>query len=165
MLLTLLAARLNRRPPVSAAASMAQMLRELPPPVKSPLATPAVPTAVSKPAASAAAPAVAPSAVNLPEAAELCGDLARVIDGRDVPGLLARAAKLLEASGVIVWMADSDGQQLHPTLTHGYSDKVLSRLGRTRRRRRQRHVAGIPGRGDRSTSTARARPARSRFLS
>jgi hypothetical protein len=132
LLLTLLASRLNRQPPVSAAASMAQMLRELPPPVKSPLATPSVPIAV--PAKPAAATATAPTAVtaptvNLPEAAELCGDLAQVIDGSDVPGLLARTARLLEASGVIVWMADTDGRRLQPALTHGYSDKVLSRLG------------------------------------
>ena len=30
---------------------------------------------------------------------------------------------------MIIWVADSDGSRLQPTLTHGYSDKVLSRLG------------------------------------
>ena len=55
--------------------------------------------------------------------------LARVIDSRDVPTLLERAARVLEAKGVIIWMADKDQGTLQPTLTHGYSDKVLTRLG------------------------------------
>jgi hypothetical protein len=127
--LTIIAVRLSRQPGVSAAASMAQMLRELPPPVKSPLTTPpATPPVVAKPASSPSNPIPVP-VVNLSATAELCGDLARVLDGGDVPALLARAAKLLDASGVIVWMADGEGRRLQPTLTHGYSDKVLSRLG------------------------------------
>jgi hypothetical protein len=150
---SLIAVRLSQQPPASAAATMAQMLRDLPPPVKagpaapaaaasssvssatspppapaSP-ATPALPVAVPV-AASAppSRPAPPPPVVNLPEAAELCGDLARVMDERDVPALLARAAKVLEATGVIIWMADSQGRRLEPTLTHGYPDKVLNRL-------------------------------------
>lgn len=67
--------------------------------------------------------------LNLVAAAELCVDLARVIDGRDIPGLVERAAIVLDAKGLIVWVADSSGALLRPTLTHGYSDKVLARLG------------------------------------
>lgn len=67
--------------------------------------------------------------LNLVAAAELCVDLARVIDGRDIPGLVERAATVLDAKGLIVWVADSSGALLRPTLTHGYSDKVLARLG------------------------------------
>jgi hypothetical protein len=128
LLLMFIAVRLSQQPQPSAAATMAQMLRELPPPVKTaPAPTPAPATAVIvKPAPPAPPPA---PLVSLPETAELCGDLARVIDERDVPGLLARAATLLEASGLIIWMADSGGSRLQPTLTHGYSDRVLSRLG------------------------------------
>lgn len=135
LLLMFIAVKFSPQPQVSAAASMAQMLRDLPPPVKSPLATQngngsttAAATPVAKPASNPMAPVPALS-VNLPETAELCGDLARVMDGSDVPALLARTAKLLEASGVIVWMADSSGHRLEPMLTHGYNDKVLQRLG------------------------------------
>jgi hypothetical protein len=67
--------------------------------------------------------------LNLVAAAELCVDLARVVDGRDVPGLVERAATVLDAKGLIVWVADASGAMLRPALTHGYSDKVLSRLG------------------------------------
>jgi hypothetical protein len=150
---SIIAVRLSQQPPASAAATMAQMLRDLPPPVK---AGPAAPTAAASATASiatapppasgatptpslpiavpvvasapAAKPAPPPPVVNLPEAAELCGDLARVMDERDVPALLARAAKVLEATGVIIWMADPQGSRLEPTLAHGYPDKVLSRL-------------------------------------
>ena len=90
--------------------------------------TPPATPVVSRLPAAAAAPAPVPH-VNLADAAELCADLARVMDERDVPDLLARAATVLEAKGLIIWMADADGTTLQPTLTHGYSDRVVSRLG------------------------------------
>ncbi len=71
----------------------------------------------------------APRGVNLRDAAELCVDLARVIDGRDVPALLKRAAAVLDAKGIILWMTDSGGALLRPQLAHGYSDRVLMKMG------------------------------------
>jgi hypothetical protein len=67
--------------------------------------------------------------VNLGDAAEVCVDLARVLDGRDVPPLLERAAGVLDAKGVILWVMDESGAVLRPSLAYGYSDKVLVRLG------------------------------------
>lgn len=67
--------------------------------------------------------------VNLSDAAELCVDLARVIDSRDVPALLERAAGVLDAKGVILWMSDSGGALLRPSIAHGYSDRVLTKMG------------------------------------
>ena len=108
----------SKAPPVS----MAQMLRDLPPPVKQPI--PAPPVAHAHPA-----PLAAPrSPVSLTEAAQLCGDLARVLDGRDVPALLERTATLLDAKGLVLWAADTSGAILRPSLSHGYPDKVVSRL-------------------------------------
>jgi hypothetical protein len=121
------------KPPVSAAsgaALTAQMIRDLPPPVK-----PAAPVARPLLAAPAPLPALPPApappvtTLNLPDAAELCVDLARVMDGRDVPALLERVARVLDAKGVIVWMVDAAGGVLHPSLSHGYTEKVLNRLG------------------------------------
>jgi hypothetical protein len=130
LLVALGALRLNRQAPASAAASMAQMIRDLPPPVKTaplPLPTPApAPVVTVRPAPPSPAPA---PVVNLPEAAELCVDLARVIDGRDIPALLERTARLIEARGLIVWVADAEGATLRPMLTHGYAEKVINRLG------------------------------------
>jgi hypothetical protein len=119
-----IALRIGRPAPPAAAseaALTAQMIRDLPPPVK-----PAPP--VARPAPTAPPPPPAP-AVNLPDAAELCVDLARVMDSRDVPALLERVARVLDAKGVIVWMVDTAGGVLHPSLSHGYPERVISRLG------------------------------------
>lgn len=107
--------------PASAAATMAQMLRELPPPVKAP-GVPAQP--VRPPTPAAASPVL-----DLGAAAELCVDLARVMDARDMPTLVERAAKTLDASGVVVWVITRHGDRLMPVLTHGYSQKVITKLG------------------------------------
>jgi hypothetical protein len=66
--------------------------------------------------------------VKLSEAADLCVDLARLLDGRDMPALFERAADVLDAKGLVLWVADADGAQLRPSLTHGYSEKVLAKM-------------------------------------
>jgi len=66
--------------------------------------------------------------VNLTDAADLCVDLARVLDSRDVPALFERAARILGAKGLVLWVADTSGALLQPSLTHGYSEKVLARM-------------------------------------
>ena len=132
--------RSQRSTPQSEADTIAQMLRELPPAVKTPTARPAVPAGPaaaaaqpppSQPAVAVVAqePASPVSPVNLPDAADLCVDLARVMDGRDVPLLLERTADVLNAKGLIIWTVDASGATLVPTLTHGYSGKVLTKLG------------------------------------
>jgi hypothetical protein len=103
----------------------AQMLRDLPPPVK-----PAGVLSISPPASVAqAAPAPAPrSPVSLATTADLCVDLARVLDGRDIPALLERAASLLDAKGIMIWSIDTGGAMLRPTMCHGYSERVMAKL-------------------------------------
>jgi hypothetical protein len=71
----------------------------------------------------------APRRVDLSDAAQVCVDLARVLDGQDVPPLLERAARVLDAKGLVLWVADEDGSMLRPSLAHGYSDTLLQRLG------------------------------------
>ncbi|MBP6716406.1 MAG: hypothetical protein KA205_06060 [Acidobacteria bacterium] len=68
-----------------------------------------------------------PPPVDLTSAAELCVDLGRILDGRDLPGLMARAAGVLEAKGLVLWV--SEGSVLRPSVAHGYSDRVLQRMG------------------------------------
>jgi hypothetical protein len=72
---------------------------------------------------------VPPAPANLSEIAELCVDLGRVIDSRDVPSLVERAAAVLQAKGIVLWVADSAGAILRPSITHGYPEKVVARLG------------------------------------
>jgi len=71
--------------------------------------------------------------IDVPAAARVCSDLARVLDPADLPHLLERAAGLLDASGVIVWVGDRTGESLYPTLAHGYAPTVLSRMGHLHR--------------------------------
>jgi hypothetical protein len=67
--------------------------------------------------------------IDLAAIASVCSDLARVTDTRAVPALLGRAATILEATGIVVWIADPDGRELSPILMHGYPPRVATRLG------------------------------------
>jgi hypothetical protein len=59
----------------------------------------------------------------------LCTDLARVIDTQQLPSLLDRASSLLDAKGIILWIADPDGRELNPIVAHGYAPQLVDRLG------------------------------------
>ena len=103
--------------------SQTVMLAPAPPPAPKPVAT------VAMPPVPATAPPPPPT-VNLSEVAELCVDLGRVGTSREMPAMLERAAGVLGAKGVIVWMIDTSGAFLRPLLAHGYPEKVMQRLGR-----------------------------------
>jgi CHASE3 domain sensor protein len=75
-----------------------------------------------------AAPAAVPVGVDLAAAARLCTDLARVRDTSELQGLLARAATLLDASGIVVWMSGTSADVLWPAFSHGYSPHALSKM-------------------------------------
>jgi hypothetical protein len=47
-------------------------------------------------------------------------------DLADLKILLGRAARLLDASGLVVWLGNAAGADLQPVLAHGYSDPVLA---------------------------------------
>ncbi len=73
-------------------------------------------------------PFVAPS-VDLSSAAELCVDLGRILDGRDLNALMGRAAEVLDAKGLVLWVSESGGTVLRPSVAYGYSERVLQRMG------------------------------------
>jgi hypothetical protein len=62
-------------------------------------------------------------------AAALCTDLCNVTGTSELPELLARAAALINATGIIIWVRDSSGHSLRPAIGHGYSTRALVRLG------------------------------------
>jgi hypothetical protein len=66
---------------------------------------------------------------DLAGAARLCTDLGCVLETRELSRLLERAAHLLDASGMIVWIGDPAGSVLRPVIAHGYSDQTLARMG------------------------------------
>ncbi len=69
------------------------------------------------------------TAPDLRLAADLCTDLGRSASATELPPLLARAAQLLNASRVIVWVRDGTGNALRPAIAHGYPAAALARLG------------------------------------
>ena len=84
------------------------------------------PTVVEEPAV--LKPAATPQA-DFRGLASLCTDLARVIDTQELPSLLDRASSLLDARGIILWIADPDGRELNPIVAHGYPAQLVNRLG------------------------------------
>ena len=73
-----------------------------------------------------AKPAVTPKLITT---AQLCRELSRVVEPKQLSALLARAAKVLDASGIIVWVAEPSRQALLPALSHGYELKTVARMG------------------------------------
>jgi hypothetical protein len=69
-----------------------------------------------------------PRVPDLADTARLCADFARVAEAQELPGLLDRAASVLGASGVVVWVQNPAGTALIPAVGHGYSPGVMSRM-------------------------------------
>lgn len=65
--------------------------------------------------------------VDLAGAAEVCGALARATDRAALQKALGRAASVLDARGVIVWMGA--GEELFPALSYGYDERMVERFG------------------------------------
>ena len=86
--------------------------------------SPAAPDTAPPPAADSPEPVP-----DLRVAADLCTDLCKVTDTSEFPELLARAAALMNATGVIIWVRDSSGHALRPAIGHGYPARALAQMG------------------------------------
>ena len=85
----------------------------------------------------------APKAVpDLAATAALCTDFSNLTNRDQLPGLLARTAALMNASGIIIWVSNESARALQPALGHGYAPGTLERIG------------SIPQVGPNPTSTA-----------
>lgn len=89
---------------------------------------------LSPPAVAAAEPMTVTKIVglnpaSLATAAKVCTEMARVAETRQLPALLERSAKILGATGMIVWVADPSGRELRPVMAFGYQDQMVARLG------------------------------------
>jgi hypothetical protein len=65
--------------------------------------------------------------VDLAAAADVCVAISRMTTSNELPDILARAAAVLDASGVIIWI--SEGDELFAVTAHGYDPSVIARLG------------------------------------
>lgn len=79
--------------------------------------------------APAAQSKTATPSLDLDGVAAVCSALARVADIRALPTVLERTAAVLNASGIVLWIADPDGRELTPIVSHGYSPQLVTRLG------------------------------------
>ena len=77
--------------------------------------------------------AAPPPDADLEAVAGLCTAFARVVERHEIQLLLQETARLLDATGLIVWIWDGPAEALRPALVHGYSDKVLAQLPTVRR--------------------------------
>ena len=109
--------------------------RDAPPPA-APAATSLfsgpVPSCATRPVSSFS-PSPAPSvpvrpAPSLSEFADLCTGVGRLPDRRGLPPLLADAARVLDAIGLVVWVWDACAASLKAALASGYSDEAIAQL-------------------------------------
>jgi hypothetical protein len=66
------------------------------------------------------------SAIELQATAALCDAIARLSDTGSLAGILARAARVLDARGIIIWMGA--GEELFAAASSGYDRAVMERL-------------------------------------
>ena len=86
--------------------------------------------------ATLAVPAAPPVAPMTPQAqgsvfkaaTEVATDLGRVRNLDDLTRVLGRAAEVMDASGLIVWVGSADGADLRPVVAHGYSAAMIARI-------------------------------------
>jgi len=127
--LLLVPARRTEEEPAAAAPALPVMFKD-PRPEPRPVRVITTPAATAPPPQPAPAPQPEPKpVVDLDRVATLCRELARVPDTQALPALLERTAAVLDASGLVVWIADPDGRELSPILIHGYPPKLATRLG------------------------------------
>ena len=89
------------------------------------------PVAVTEPAVAAPPPAAVAPRVDVGEAAAICTDLSKLTTTAGLPDLLARTARLIDASGLIVWMGA--GEELFAATSCGYDPRSVAALGAIRR--------------------------------
>jgi hypothetical protein len=116
----------------------AEWRNELKETLSKPIPTPAAiapPTFEAPPAPpvlqSPQAPAVLLTSVR--ETSEICADLSAISDPGALQGTLARVSALLDATGLIVWIASNDGASLSPVATHGFDATLVARIGKVPR--------------------------------
>jgi hypothetical protein len=64
----------------------------------------------------------------LKAATDIVTDFGRIRDLDELTRLLGRAAEVMDASGLMVWMGSAAGGDLRPVLAHGYSAKMIARI-------------------------------------
>jgi hypothetical protein len=61
-------------------------------------------------------------------ATDVVTDFGRVRDLNELTRALGRAAEVMDASGMMVWVGNASGADLRPVVAHGYSNEMLARI-------------------------------------
>ena len=61
-------------------------------------------------------------------ATEVATEFGRVRDLEELTRVLGRAAEVMDASGLMVWVGSATGGDLRPALAHGYSAEMIARI-------------------------------------
>jgi hypothetical protein len=69
----------------------------------------------------------------LREVSEICNDLSALSDPGALEGALARVSTIMNATGLIVWIASNDNSTLSPVATNGFDPKLVARIGKIAR--------------------------------
>jgi len=105
-----------------------QWRSELKETLKKPAPAPPVVTPVAAVPAGPAGPVIELSAIKT--TSEICADLSALADTGALQGVLERVSTLLNATGLIVWVASNDATTLSPVATHGFDPKLVARIGK-----------------------------------
>jgi hypothetical protein len=74
-----------------------------------------------------------PAGPVLRAASQLCTDLGRVSDLDELQSLIGQAADVMDASGIVIWVAAAEGTCVQLALSHGYAPQVTARMSRIMR--------------------------------
>jgi len=108
-----------------------QWRNELKETLKKPAPPPPVVTPVVAAPPGPIAPVIEVSVVR--QVSDICADLSALADPGALKGVLERVSTLLNATGLIVWVASNDASTLTPVATHGFDPKLVSRIGKVPR--------------------------------
>jgi hypothetical protein len=95
------------------------------------LQAPEPPYAPEEPKAPTVVPGIEINA--LKEVSEICSDMSALSDPGALEGTLARVSALMNATGLIVWIASNDNSTLSPVATSGFDPKLVARIGKIAR--------------------------------
>lgn len=97
------------------------------------LVAPDAPVAPVAPLAPLAPLAPVAPAVQLHALAEICADLSALTDPGALQDALGRVSSLMNATGLIVWIASNDASTLSPVATQGFDPALVARIGKISR--------------------------------
>ena len=125
--------------------------------LKKPAPAPAAVVPVAPAPSSPVAPVIEVSTVR--SASEICADLSALADPGALQAVLQRVSTLLNATGLIVWVAANDASTLSPVATYGFDPKLVTRIGKIGRDSSNLTAAAFRDNAPRMSASTATQPA------